>query len=118
MSLYYQIKELYPGILDSEFMLQDDSNGKGVYIKEWKSAHSKPTQAELDSVQDIAIQKVELARIRAKRNGLLQESDWTQLPDVPLTQVKKDEWKLYRQKLRDMPQNYIATGKTVYPTKL
>lgn len=38
--------------------------------------------------------------VRAKRDKLLAESDWTQLPDVPaLTQVK---WQGYRQALRDV----------------
>ncbi len=60
MGLYYQIKELYPDILSSEFMLQDDSNGKGAYIKWWKSAYPKPTQAELDSVGLKAAKKEKL----------------------------------------------------------
>lgn len=35
----------------------------------------------------------------AKRKGLLQESDWTQLPDAP---VNKEVWATYRQALRDI----------------
>ncbi len=115
--LYFQIKELYPDISDRDFMLQDDSNGKGAYIKEWKSAYSKPTQAELDGVKDVAILKEKLREIRAKRNFLLHESDWTQLSDATLTQAQKDEWKIYRQKLKNIPQDFIATGEIVYPTK-
>lgn len=38
--------------------------------------------------------------IRAKRNQLLQASDWTQLPDVPL--ATKEAWASYRQALRDV----------------
>lgn len=37
-----------------------------------------------------------------ERNTLLQQSDWTQLPDVP--QSVKDKWAVYRQALRDIPQ--------------
>lgn len=40
--------------------------------------------------------------IRDKRNELLKESDWTQLPDSPLTNQKQTEWQLYRQQLRDI----------------
>jgi hypothetical protein len=40
--------------------------------------------------------------IRA-RNGLLAVSDWTQLPDVPLSAERKAEWAVYRQALRDIP---------------
>jgi len=32
---------------------------------------------------------------------LLVDSDWTQLPDVPLTAEKKAVWAQYRQQVRD-----------------
>lgn len=38
--------------------------------------------------------------VRARRDRLLQESDWTQLPDVPL--ATKEAWAVYRQALRDI----------------
>lgn len=41
--------------------------------------------------------------LRDKRNVLLAQSDWTQSPDSPLTDAKKQEWAVYRQQLRDMP---------------
>jgi hypothetical protein len=40
------------------------------------------------------------ADVRAQRNTLLQQSDWTQLPDVPLE--TKEAWATYRQALRDV----------------
>lgn len=36
------------------------------------------------------------------RNYLLQATDWTQLPDVELTQEEKDAWTAYRQSLREL----------------
>ena len=38
--------------------------------------------------------------VRAQRSQLLQQSDWTQLPDVPL--ATKEAWAIYRQALRDV----------------
>ena len=38
---------------------------------------------------------------RGVRNMLLRDSDWTQMPDSPLSDSKKAEWATYRQKLRD-----------------
>lgn len=38
------------------------------------------------------------------RKFLLDESDWTQVPDAPISEEEKDLWKIYRQKLRDIPQ--------------
>jgi len=43
------------------------------------------------------------AGIRGFRAHLLQKSDWTQLPDSPLSSEKKAEWATYRQELRDAP---------------
>jgi hypothetical protein len=43
-------------------------------------------------------------REREERNKLLSQSDWTQIDDAPLTTVQKAAWALYRQALRDLPQ--------------
>ena len=44
-----------------------------------------------------------------KRNVRLSKSDWTQLPDVQLTETQITAWRLYRQELRDI------TGQAGYP---
>lgn len=44
--------------------------------------------------------------LRRKRDIALASSDWTQIPDSPLTQVDKDAWAVWRQELRDIPQDY------------
>ena len=57
--------------------------------------------------------------LRRKRNFLLQESDWTQLPDCGLSNSKKTEWQTYRQNLRDLPASYNEGDlleNVVYPT--
>lgn len=38
--------------------------------------------------------------VRRQRDALLAQSDWTQLPDVPL--ATKEAWAIYRQALRDV----------------
>ena len=40
--------------------------------------------------------------VRRQRDALLVQSDWTQLPDVPL--ATKEAWATYRQALRDVTQ--------------
>jgi hypothetical protein len=57
--------------------------------------------------------------IRSLRSHLLQESDWTQVADSPLTAAKKAEWATYRQQLRDMPATFASATKisdVVVPT--
>lgn len=41
--------------------------------------------------------------LRVVRDLELQDCDWTQMPDSSLSDDKKEEWKTYRQKLRDLP---------------
>lgn len=48
--------------------------------------------------------------VKAKRNALLSASDWTQLPNGPLSAERQAEWATYRQQLRDI------TDQTGYPT--
>lgn len=58
--------------------------------------------------------------IRVKRNGLLEESDWTQYTDSPLTEEVKEEWKVYRQELRDWPEvisDISSLEEIVWPQK-
>lgn len=43
------------------------------------------------------------SEIRKQRNASLTRSDWTQLPDAPLTQAQKDAWNVYREELRNVP---------------
>ncbi len=55
------------------------------------------------------------AALRAERNRRLAACDWTVLPDVPLSVEKIDEWKVYRQALRDLPENTTDPGNPVWP---
>ena len=58
MTLDEKITTLYPDLTDADFapdtgtiMLQNDSDGKGDYIKEWNHLTlAKPTQEQLDGV--------------------------------------------------------------------
>ena len=43
-----------------------------------------------------------MEELRLVRNRLLSESDWTVMPDSPLSDSKQIEWKTYRQALRDI----------------
>ena len=52
--------------------------------------------------------------LRMRRNKLLAESDWTQSRDVLLS--NDEEWKTYRQQLRDLPKNTDPLN-PVWPTK-
>jgi hypothetical protein len=69
------------------------------------------TQEEID--QRLQTQWIQ---VRYDRNQYLQECDWTQLSDSPLTVEEKAAWATYRQELRDVtlqPDPFNIT----WPTK-
>ena len=53
--------------------------------------------------------------MRNKRDALLAQSDWTQMPDSPLTDAKKTEWATYRQQLRDFPASWTPADTANFP---
>ena len=55
-----------------------------------------------------------MENLRRRRNELLTESDWTQSRDILLS--NDEEWKTYRQQLRDLPKNTDPMN-PVWPTK-
>lgn len=56
------------------------------------------------------------ATARGERDSKLYQSDWTQLPDVPLTSGVKAQWATYRQALRDVPQQPGFPATITWPT--
>jgi hypothetical protein len=56
-----------------------------------------------------------LAMARLWRNTLLNESDWSQVPDNPLTEEKRAEWRQYRQTLRELTDTYENPKEIVFP---
>lgn len=56
-------------------------------------------------------------RIRAWRKDELNESDWTQLPDVLNSSNLKWEWAVYRQQLREMFDSGKPVKDIVFPVR-
>ncbi len=54
--------------------------------------------------------------VRFTRNQLIAATDWTQLPDSPLSEEKRAEWATYRQALRDIT-NTADVNNIVWPEK-
>ena len=55
--------------------------------------------------------------IREHRNTLLAQTDWTVSNNSTLSPVKIEEYRVYRQALRDLPQTYTNPNTIVWPTK-
>jgi hypothetical protein len=54
------------------------------------------------------------AEIRAERDVKLTQSDWTQVVDAPVDQA---EWTIYRQALRDIPEQAGFPNEVEWPQK-
>ena len=57
---------------------------------------------------------INLRNLRNTRNVLLSETDWMCFPDSP---TMSDEWKKYRQELRDITKTYKTLEDVKWPTK-
>jgi hypothetical protein len=68
------------------------------------------------SEQIVQTQNLLMMDLRNRRNDILLRSDWTQLPNAPLTEIKKLEWENYRQQLRDFP-NTVNLANIIWPTE-
>lgn len=67
------------------------------------------TNCETDEMKQVIL--------RQQRNILLNQSDWTQLPDADLTEKEKETWVKYRQALRDLPDQFSDLSKLKFPKK-
>ena len=54
-------------------------------------------------------------QVRKWRNALLAGSDWTQLPDSPLSEEAKERERVYRQALRDLPSQPGFPDRITWP---
>jgi hypothetical protein len=67
---------------------------------EWYDERPQPTEEEIQA-KIAELQAAEPLRLlRLERTRLLQQSDWMANSDVVMT----DEWRVYRQALRDLPE--------------
>jgi hypothetical protein len=74
------------------------------------------TQSELDELAAQAeTADLDLSMVRADRNARLASTDWTQLGDASLGDHTAEEWRTYRQALKDIPQNHTRVSTVVWP---
>jgi hypothetical protein len=63
----------------------------------------EPIPTKQRAADEKAGREVKAASLRAERDARLAASDWTQMPDAPLTDAQRKKWSKYRQELRDLP---------------
>lgn len=66
-----------------------------IYVQNW-------IVTDVDQTTIEKREEIKWKEVRQERNKRLKETDWTQLPDSPVTGSKLTEWEAYRQELRDI----------------
>lgn len=75
-------------------------------IGEAVDAIAATSKKDVDAMLDTIVKRekgLSLTRVKSWRNFFLFSSDWTMLEDAPVTAEEKEQWKLYRQKIRELP---------------
>jgi hypothetical protein len=89
---------------EHQALLDGQSSGKSIVYKSRK----------LQLVEPEKVSKT-WDDIRARRDRILANCDWTQMADSPLSDQTKTKWATYRQKLRDLTETYSDPNKVVWP---
>jgi hypothetical protein len=110
----------YPFEIEEVELLENEVISKWDIIVEDRKVIRRPTkrtftQEEIDTKNQILLDQ-SWSEIRNTRNKLLYECDWTQIPDAQISEENKEDWKRYRQDLRDVT-NAQSPDKVVWPPK-
>ena len=89
------------------------------YETEWRKGDDLVYREEVVSavVDETARAEHDGAMVRAVRDRLLFESDWTQMNDSPLADGDRAAWVTYRQGLRGVPQQAGFLGAVQWPAR-
>ena len=102
----YFVEDMFVDSLDD--MLIEVLCPEGLYRPRWNGTEWVEGETQANINEALA------GNIRAKRDRLLKESDWTQLPDAP---VDSTVWAVYRQDLRDIPQQVGFPADVSWPAE-
>lgn len=87
-----------------QFLIEGASLGKKIVYKSRKL-----------QLADQAIPALTWEQVRKQRESKLRASDWTQMPDTALSAEEVDEWRKYRQDLRNITETFDNPDKVVWP---
>ena len=75
------------------------------------------TAEEIKEMEDRAAEAdLDFHMVRGQRDGMLRDTDWTQIADAALGDHTVEEWATYRQELRDLPSVHSKVSEVVWPT--
>ena len=70
-------------------------NENGIYYQNWLIV-------DMNDSERLVADEIQARKVRGDRDVRLRMSDWTQLPDSPLSEEQRQEYVVYRQLLREI----------------
>ena len=125
ISLSEKIVAIYPDLKgvrfnEGDIIVENNSDGKGDFIAKWDvKGKSKPTEKQLEAVDVSAVEADNnLSSLRIERDLLLQQSDWVVIKEREEggSVSNFEDWKTYRQALRDITKTYKSLVDVKWPT--
>jgi hypothetical protein len=109
---------LYPVSLLNETEAEENcAEGQSYILGTYDGNTTRIVDGQPTPIPQEEIEQAEIARawenLRTIRDVKLSRCDWTQVPDAP---VDHAAWAVYRQQLRDLPDNTEDPRNPVWPT--
>lgn len=86
------------GFIPTWYFERQEKLAAGIANADAIAALVQPEPAYQPTTEELA------TAVRAQRDDLLAESDWTQVNDAPIGELEIAAWAQYRQALRDIPE--------------
>ena len=83
----------------------------------WEDEGDAPVQADLEAEKPVIKNILGFQQLRYQRDKKLAETDWVVTKANETGIAESDEWKTYRQALRDLPSNTTDPFNPTWPTK-
>ena len=83
----------------------------------WEDEGDAPLQADLEAEKPVIKNILGFQQLRYQRDKKLAETDWVVTKANETGVAESDEWKTYRQALRDLPSNTTDPFNPTWPTK-
>lgn len=110
----------------SSLALQAGANEAAVDIGTWKMFSSEDPDVIITNLYNPTTNSfgvvgvasdADAGLVRRQRNQLLADTDYTQLPDVPISTALRGAFATYRQALRDVPSQPSFPASVTWPTR-
>ena len=83
----------------------------------FEDGYEKPSREVFYSKYNELLKNIHLETLRKQRNEKLGQSDFSMLPDHRVSRENEEEWKVYRQSLRDIPSTTENPENPIWPER-